>query len=226
MHACTQALRQAVPQARPYPVKIEEPFSYKEYMKPPTEQSVPKKRIRQTVLTRRQALSPSAVEQKSRVIQERVGALSEYISARILHSYVSSKDNEVDTHHLIQEALSQGKRVVVPVTEFAARVLRHVEIQSLEQLRPTRWGLLEPQGDDLQQVDISDIDLVLVPGLAFDRTGCRIGFGGGFYDRFLAEVKAPKIGLAYDLQIMDHIPSESCDVKMDKIVTERQIYIT
>ena len=164
------------------------------------------------------------VRQKSRMIQERLLALPEYQSAAVVHCYVSSKDNEVDTYGVMSRALAQGKRVVVPVTDFADVALSHIEILGLDQLRPSRFGLVEPVGVHSKPVDISELDLVIVPGIAFDPAGHRLGYGAGFYDRFLAEAAAPKIALAYGFQVVPDVPFAPHDVPMDQIITESCVY--
>lgn len=176
------------------------------------------------VLARRRAMPGAQVQRKSRMIQDRLFALPEYGVAAVIHCYVSSKDNEVDTYGVIGRALDQGKRVVVPVADFAAVALSHIEILSLDQLGPSRFGLVEPVDVHSKPVDISELDLVIVPGIAFDPAGHRLGYGAGFYDRFLAEAAAPKIALAYGFQVVANVPFAAHDVPMDQIITESRVY--
>jgi len=102
--------------------------------------------------------------------------------------------------------------------------LLHSEIKSFDELKKGTFGILEPPQDRFRKVRISEFDLVIVPGIAFDLTGHRIGFGGGFYDSFLGSITATKIALAYEFQIVDEIPTRAEDVKIDILVTEKSVY--
>lgn len=182
-----------------------------------------KAEIRRRILARRKTLSPEDMERRGTAIQSRLVELEEYRRARTIHCYVSVK-GEADTHRLIDRARQFRKRIVVPIVGPERRTLRHSEISSLDQLTDGPFGLLEPRREHVRPVDLSEIDLVIVPGVAFDSQGNRIGFGGGFYDNFLKEVRVPKIGLAYEFQIVDRIPVATHDRKVDKVVTEYRVY--
>lgn len=184
-----------------------------------------KKRLRAVCRKRRSALDQKQTTTGSRAIVERVCGLEEYLRARLVHTYVSSKENEVDTWGLIQRCLEEGRRIAVPVVQRNSRRLRHAEIESLDQLEPGFWGLYEPRPDHGVWVeDLDEIDLVVVPGVAFDPSGRRLGMGGGFYDRFLRRVKAPKVGLTYDCLLLDDLPVEEHDVPVEIVVTESAVY--
>jgi len=184
-----------------------------------------KKSLRSACRTRRSALKPEQVATGGRSILQRVLGLEEYTRARLVHTYVSSKDNEVDTGELIKLSLEGGKRVVIPVVQRDSRALRHAEIRGLEQLRLSAWGLFRPLPDHADWIeDLEEIDLVVVPGIAFDARGGRLGFGGGFYDRFLPQVQAPKVGLTYDCLLLDEVLVEPHDVSVDIVVTESAVY--
>jgi len=190
-------------------------------------ESIPARKaaLRRLCLRRRQTLSPPAVAAASREIRQRVLALEEYLQARLVHTYVSSIANEVDTCELIQRCLEQDKRVVVPVVRRGTRVLAHVEIEGLEQLKPDAWGILSPvSGRELAPADLERIELVVTPGVAFDRQGHRLGLGGGYYDRFLNNIRAPKVGLIYDCLLVEEIPLEQHDALVDVVVTETAVH--
>jgi len=176
------------------------------------------------MIAQRRVLSAETVRKSSEAIRSRIVGLPEYAEARVVHCYVSAKNNEVDTRRLISEALEEGKRIVVPVTNVRQQRLDHSEIKHLDELEPSVFGLSEPKEETRRRIGIDEIELVIVPGLAFDPRGHRIGFGGGFYDRFLSEVQAPKIALAYSFQVLEAIEVDPHDVKMDKIVTDERIY--
>lgn len=177
-----------------------------------------KEQIRNAMKKRRSELSPEEVRARSDDVIARLTGQEVYRRAGCLASYVSVA-NEVDTHALIHLALDRGKRVAAPVVK-ANRTLVHREIRSLAELKPSGVGLLEPSGEDGGVVPPHAFDIVLVPGLAFDRAGNRIGFGAGYYDRFLSLSPAFKIGLAYDFQVLDRLPAGPHDIPMDLVVTE------
>lgn len=184
-----------------------------------------KARLRARCLARRKALSPTVAAAAAAAMADRLRQLEPYQRARLLHTYVASKDNEVDTVGLIRQRLDRGQEVAVPVVQPGTRILRHALIQDLGQLQPGRWGLLEPAADHPCWLeDLARIELVVVPGLAFDRRGNRLGLGGGYYDRFLTRVSAPKAGLIYSELLLDALPAEAHDIPMDLVVTEAAAY--
>ena len=185
-----------------------------------------KEKLRARVLAEREGLDLDRVEIGGQAILERVLGLEEYRGAEVIHTYVSSKENEVDTRELIHISLEQGKRVVVPVVEQGKQTMGHAVIESLDELVDGPLGLV--QADPAKATWLEEgavIGLVVVPGIAFDRRGHRIGMGGGYYDRFLATVEGVKVGLCYDALILGEIPNESHDVPMDIVVAETAIYI-
>lgn len=144
-------------------------------------------------------------------------------SADVL-TYVSSKDNEVDTLAIISELLERGIRVLVPVAVSPAIGLSWSLLRDLNHLAPSRFGILEPVPAMRQEMPPPPHSPCLVPGIAFDANGHRIGYGGGYFDRFLARHTGAKIGLAYEMQIAADLPHRAHDVPMDCIVTEERIY--
>ena len=155
---------------------------------------------------------------------QRLIALDEYADAQWLHTYVS-RDGEVDTHALIRLSLERCKRVVVPVVRSGSCVLQHAEIQDLEQLQAGPWGLRQPALEYPYRFEaLEKIDLVVVPGLAFDERGFRLGLGGGYYDRFLSRIQVPKIGLTYTSLFLRQLPVEHHDVRVDIVLTESTTY--
>ena len=173
---------------------------------------------------RRSELSSREVHARSERIIARLTGHEVYRRAGCLASYVSIA-NEVDTLILIDLALDSGKRVAVPVVK-PNRTLIHREVRSRAELTPSSFGLLEPLCEVGAVVPPDAFDVVLVPGLAFDHAGNRVGFGAGYYDRFLLRAPAFKIGLAYDFQLFDRLPAGPRDIPMDLIVTESGIHST
>ncbi len=131
--------------------------------------------------------------------------------------YVSFR-SEADTHEIIRFLLNNKKRVAVPVCED--KQMRFFEIRSLSDLQPGRFGILIPKPDDADIVTDFSNALCLVPALAFDYNGNRLGYGGGYYDRFLSENKIQTLGFAYGNCLCRHIPSEDFDVKISTVLTE------
>lgn len=184
-----------------------------------------KERLRKRVLAMHMGLDRSQAEVNGQAILEKVLGLEAYRRAKLVHTYVSSKENEVDTRALIGACLNQGKRVAVPVVMPGTKMLAHALIDGLDQLVVGPWGLAQPDPAAATWLPAAArIDLVVVPGLAFDRRGQRIGWGGGYYDRFLAQIQAVKIGLCYDELVLDCIPGEPHDVPVDMVVAETTIY--
>ncbi len=184
-----------------------------------------KERLRKRVLAVRLGLARSQAEASWQAILEKVLGLEAYREAKLVHTYVSSKENEVDTHALIRACFAHGKRVAVPVVMPGTKTLGHALIDGLDQLVVGPSGLAQPDPAAATWLPAAaHFDLVVVPGLAFDRRGQRIGWGGGYYDRFLAQVQAVKIGLCYDALVLDCIPGEPHDVPVDLVVAETAIY--
>jgi 5-formyltetrahydrofolate cyclo-ligase len=176
--------------------------------------------LRDSVLAERRALGADLVADLSAAIQARLLGLEEFHRASLVHCYAGAKANEVRTDRILAETLRTGRRLAVPRVEGDDLV--HHEIRSVTELFPSRFGLLEPD-PGAPRVEPEEIDLVVVPGLAFDLTGNRLGFGKGYYDRFLTRVRAVKGALLYTLQIVDRVPADGRDVAVDLLVTERGV---
>jgi len=153
--------------------------------------------------------------------------MAEYQEASTICSYVGVGD-EVLTVDLLQKALVQGKRIAVPFVRRHRLALFH--LQSLEDLQPAPFGLLEPSPQLRQrtelEIDPSDIELYLVPGLAFGVKGERVGHGKGYYDGLRRDIsgQASKFGLCFDCQLIEDIPISIHDEHMNRIITERGVY--
>ena len=185
-----------------------------------------KAQARRQCLQCRRQMGEDALAQASAAIVSRVMALEAWSGSRIVHAYVDSMAGEVQTHQLIGAAIDQGRSVVVPVVPAPRqRRLLHARISSLEDdLTTGPMGVRQPPLEQAGFDDFESIDLVIVPGLAFSANGERLGMGGGYYDRFLAEVSAPKVGIVCQALLLDSIPSSSHDMAMDWVVTERAVY--
>ena len=155
--------------------------------------------IRRKYLAARRALSPDEWAARSRAVHDQLAEVDEFREATTVLTYVSPKDNEVDTQALIESMLTQGVCVLVPIAE-KDRQLTWSRLKALSELGPGRFGILEPLPEFVRPMDPPDDAVVLVPGIAFTRDGYRIGYGGGYFDRFLAGFRGVSIGLAFDLQ--------------------------
>ncbi len=149
--------------------------------------------------------------------------LSEYYEkAQTIAVYVSINE-EVDTKEFIKKALNDGKTVCVPRI-INGKTMSFYSIKSLEEVKDVgNFGILEPKIDGDKLILPYSIDLFIVPVLAFDKDRNRIGYGGGYYDRYFEGIKAPKIGIAYDIQMVNSIEVCETDIKMDEIITERRL---
>lgn len=176
--------------------------------------------IRAQLQRERRGLSKQWVDEISEIILEKLKTLKEFARSRTVHCYVAWR-NEVQTQGLIKEMLNEGRRVVVPVVDFEKGVLIHSEIQDFAELTKGAYGILEPPTDLIRPVQISELDLIVVPGVAFDLEGNRIGHGGGYYDAFLSKTTALKIGLGYQFQILQRMPTETRDQRVDMIISEK-----
>lgn len=181
-----------------------------------------KKELRRIFLKTRSELAAEDIIEKSAKIMSRLFSLSEFRGAKTIMFYVDA-GNEVKTRDGITKALSEGKRVVVPKVKKGYGLLA-IEIKSLDELSPGTFGILEPAGE--KGISPEEIDLVVVPGVAFDKRGNRMGYGAGYYDSFLPKLRpeVKKVAVAFEMQVTDSLPAEEHDVKMDLIITENTIY--
>lgn len=155
----------------------------------------------------------------SREIETRLFLLPEFQSARTIMFFASFR-SEVDTVPMIRRALEEGKRVILP--KVRGRELGLFEIVDYDRdMASGAWGIPEPR--ETKPANISDVELMVVPGLAFDLKGNRLGYGAGFYDRILPAYHRPTVALAFEVQIVPQAPAEAHDVPMQKIVTETRV---
>lgn len=163
----------------------------------------------------------------SQAITDRVMDLAEYHQANCIMWYVDVRD-EARTRHALPAALESGKRIVIPYCVDGELELFHLE--SMDELETGMYKILEPKSDlrevDSKQVDVAELDLILVPGVAFDARGGRTGHGKGYYDKLLenARPETPLVSLAFECQMFDEIPMQDHDIFMDKVVTESSVY--
>ncbi len=178
--------------------------------------------IRKEVLFQRDSITDKQRISKHLRIKETLLNLPEFKDARIILFYASFR-SEVDTFDLIKYCLAEGRSIALPKVDTENNRLLLYEIEDIGEVFKGYCGIQEPSVSELRKKHVSDIDLVIVPGVAFDEHCNRLGYGKGFYDKLLAEAKANAIGLAYEEQIVESLPSEIYDIKMDKIITDKRI---
>ncbi|KEI04344.1 5-formyltetrahydrofolate cyclo-ligase [Clostridium botulinum] len=179
-----------------------------------------KDRIRKVIKNKRNSLNKIDKAIKDEDIFNKVIESQIYKKSKVIFIYVSF-NGEVDTHRIIKYSLNNGKVICVPKVIPKSKYMNAVKINSFDELIKGAYGILEPK-NSCELVDENDIDLVFMPGMAFDKSGRRIGYGGGFYDVFLEKInnKVPKIALAYRFQILNSIPCEEHDINVDRIISD------
>ncbi len=178
-----------------------------------------KSQLRREILKRRDEVSYSEMLAVTRSVREQVRTWPAFRAAECICSYISVR-SEMPTPGIILRALEIGKKVIVP--KVFGEDLRFFEIRSLtEDLSRGTFGVLEPIESRCEEVPASAADLCLIPGVVFDERGNRIGYGKGYYDRFLRRLPAtvPTLGLAYDFQVLREIPFGATDVPVRWLVT-------
>lgn len=179
-----------------------------------------KKELRKKMRAKRDALTEAQVIEKSQKILKNLLGTTEYKNAKKIFCYVSF-EKEVDTFSIIRQAFSDGKEVAVP--RVNGNQMEFYKIRSVEELQPGYYGILEPVTDVIEK-ELEGI--IIIPGLVFDMQCNRIGYGGGFYDRYLnahTDHALIKIALAYEFQMVSKIETEEHDQKMDRIVTPAKV---
>lgn len=181
-----------------------------------------KKELRKKIIAARKDLSREVVEAKSTAIFQKILSLEQYQKAGVIMTYLSIR-NEVETEPFIIKAMFEGKRIVIPVCQKETTTILPAEVKNYpEDLEPRTWGILEPKPSKLYPIDPREIDLIIIPGVAFDEQGNRLGYGAGYYDRFLPRLRSDvlKIAPAFDLQIQPNVYEGEHDQPVDVVVTE------
>ncbi|MEH7010062.1 5-formyltetrahydrofolate cyclo-ligase [Neobacillus niacini] len=146
----------------------------------------------------------------------------DWINAKVIGITIS-KEPEVDTYQIIRRAWESGKAVVAPKCHPKEKILSFHKITQFSQLESVFYGLLEPIKEQTTEVNPEDIDLLIVPGLVYTREGYRLGFGGGYYDRYLPNFDGKTISLAFHFQVIPQFPIEKHDIPVSKIITNDEV---
>lgn len=185
-----------------------------------------KKKIRSELLNKRKNLNHDWVIQASYIIQQKVLNLNEFYKAQTVFCYISI-DNEVDTNLIIKQCWKMNKKLYVPVFVSAINQYEAVIFTSDMNLVTGHKGIPEPSvnNETCDFIHLEEIDIAIVPGVAFDESCGRLGRGAGVYDKLLASYKIHvlKLGLAFEIQIIDKVPMGNMDVAMDVVVTEKRL---
>lgn len=179
---------------------------------------MPKRSIREEMLARRQHLAAETCLGRSLSAQQRLLHTPEFVAAAVVGLY-SPVRNEVFTEEIFTSARHSGKTVAYP--RVRGDLLDFVEVAQRQELVPGAYGILEPGG--VKIVPLAALELIVVPGVAFDFAGHRLGYGKGYYDRFLREGRGRLVGLCFDFQLVAKLPAEVHDVRMDMLVTDERM---
>ena len=183
-----------------------------------------KKTIRREILQRRDSIAKNLKAEKDISILQRIIMLPEFSAAKRILFYASFR-SEADTMDMIKLSLHLGKLAVLPRVCKKEHILKLYEIKNMDELARGYMWILEPSVDEARLRKLSDIDLVIIPGAAYDTQGNRLGYGAAYYDKLLAapERKIPIVAPAYEEQIVEKIPAEPHDIKVDKIITDKRV---
>jgi 5-formyltetrahydrofolate cyclo-ligase len=182
-----------------------------------------KNEIRAEVLKRRDSIPLDLKKSKNAAIRKRLFNLEEFIAAKSVLMYVSFR-TEVDTLGQLEDILCMGKKLALPLVDSKQKTLTLYEIKDISDLEPGYMDIPEPKVAEDRKVDLKDIDIIVLPGTGFDIKGNRLGYGGGYYDKLLssADKKIPTVALAFEEQVVEEIPAEPHDIKMDIIITDER----
>jgi 5-formyltetrahydrofolate cyclo-ligase len=180
--------------------------------------------LRKEILRKRDSIPFSERMKKDSLIKQKLLCIPEFKTAKAILFYASFR-TEVDTIDMIEESLRIGKSVFVPKVDKIKHRLQVYEIRDLRELSPGYMEIPEPSLPDSRLRELKDADFVIVPGVCFDRSGNRLGYGAGYYDILLSHMQenVPFVALAYEEQLVDTVPSEDHDIRVDMIVTDVQI---
>lgn len=181
---------------------------------------IDKTAIRKGILFRRDSIAAKDI--KDEKIMARLLELPEFKAALTILFYASFK-SEVETITLIKHCVSTGRKTVLPKVNDNKTDLLLYEIKDIAEIAPGYYGIPEPPAMPDRKMDVQNIDLIIVPGVAFDEKCNRLGYGKGFYDKLLKFKKSPAVALSYEEQIVPSLPSGPHDIKVDKIITDRRI---
>lgn len=151
---------------------------------------------------------------KDKLIRKNLRELYLYKNAKSVFVFISYR-SEVDTKGIIEDILADGKKLLVPLVKGSQMIA--VEVKGIDDLEPNKMGILEPKSGE----EVTDVDLTITPGLAFDKDGYRLGYGGGYYDKFFAKVETIRMGIGYYDQFVESLVHEDYDKPLEYLLTDR-----
>lgn len=178
-----------------------------------------KEELRRLYIKRREELSPEQRQRLSLSIVERIRELPAFKDAKKVLLFCPHR-GEPDITPLFDVVIKEGKELILP--KVNGNNLKLIRVRDKGDIKPGAFCILEPQGDE--EVSPEEVDLSLVPGVAFDKEGYRLGFGKGYYDRLLGSLAGLKVGVAYDFQVVERLPRDSWDRPVDLVLTEKNLY--
>ena len=181
---------------------------------------VNKKELRQQIRAQKRAMTEAQIVEKSRILGEKFRACPQYARAKTVYGYLPY-NQEVRTVPMLEQALKDGKKVAVP--KVYGDEMKFILLSDLDAVVKGYAGIPEPIADGPEAADPEA--LVLMPGLVFDPQGHRIGYGGGFYDRFLPQTSANCIALCAQARLLGHVPAEPHDIRCGCIITEQEVVL-
>lgn len=186
------------------------------------EKMIQKKELRRKIKEKLSFTTEKYRKEADRKITESVLELNEYKSADCVFCYVST-EKEMDTFSILQDILQSGKHLGVPKCTGKG-IMNVYEIRSLQELYPGAYGILEPKEDPERLIQPEAIDFAFIPCISCDRSGRRLGHGGGYYDRYLEKTHCAKAALCREELLVDEIPVEEHDLRMDFVISEKGCY--
>lgn len=183
-----------------------------------------KLRLRKQIIEHMNSLSKERYTTLSEQIAFSLYGQKEWAEAKII-GITLSMENEVNTYPIIEKAWEEGKKVVVPKCNKETRTMSFRQISNFDQLETVYMNLREPIPALTEEVNADEIDLQIVPGVAYTERGERIGYGGGYYDRYLVHYKGKTLSLAYSFQMVEHIPVEPFDKNVEKLLQKKEQWL-
>lgn len=178
--------------------------------------------LRAQMRSLRRDYPPERQREDAERVFARIRALEAYQSAQTVMAYMAAR-GELSVQMVIDDVLARGRHLALPRCEGAG-VMTARWVMRMDDLAPGAYGLLEPK-EDCGQIPPQEIDFVLVPGVAFDRAGHRVGQGGGYYDRFLPKTRAVRAGVCHDFALLERVQTSKHDQRMDALATPSELVL-
>ncbi len=182
-----------------------------------------KKALRNEIIERRKQISIEVRSSAPRIILEQLKRMPEFTEANVISSFVSFRD-ELEMSDINQWILNNNKTLLLPYIDSEQKKMLFYKVSDLASLIRNDYGISEPNPAVHEYIDAQSVECVITPGVAFDKKGYRLGYGGGFYDRFFSSIKktTPRIGVAFEVQFIDVLPTEAYDQPIHCLITEEK----